>query len=91
MTVTVKIPTQLRSLTDGNGEVEAQGATIGELIRALEGNHPGLGARLLDDTGQLRRFLNLYVDDEDVRFLDGLETPLSESATVTIIPAVAGG
>ena len=91
MAVTVKIPTQLRSLTDGEGEVAASGASVAELIQDLEGRHPGVKARLLDDSGQLRRFVNVYVNDEDVRFLDGLDTPVPDGANLTIIPAVAGG
>lgn len=91
MTVKVKIPTQLRSLTDGSGEVEANGARLSDLIADLESRHPGIKERLLDDGGQLRRFVNVYVDDEDVRFLQGLETEVGEGSRVSIIPAVAGG
>lgn len=91
MSIIVKVPTQLRTLTDGSTEVQAQGATVRELVADLEARHPGIGARLLDDSGSLRRFINIYVDDEDVRFLDGIETPLPEGAKVSIIPAVAGG
>ncbi|MGH2825637.1 MAG: MoaD/ThiS family protein [Actinomycetota bacterium] len=91
MSVKVKVPTQLRSLTDGAGEVPAAGGDLSSLIEDLESRHPGLRERLLDDAGQLRRFVNVYVNDEDVRFLDGLGTPLPEGAQVSIIPAVAGG
>lgn len=91
MSVTVKVPTQLRTLTDGSTEVSADGTTVRELVADLEARHPGIGARLLDDSGSLRRFINIYVDDEDVRFLKGIETPLPEGAKVSIIPAVAGG
>jgi molybdopterin synthase sulfur carrier subunit len=91
MTTTIKIPTQLRSLTGGAEAVEAAGATLSELIEDLEGRHPGVKERLMDDSGQLRRFVNVYVDDEDVRFLDGLSTPITEGTKVSIIPAVAGG
>ena len=91
MSVKVKIPTQLRSLTDGANEVDAAGAKLVDLINDLERNHPGFRERLLDESGELRRFVNVYLDDEDVRFLDGLETPLPEGARVSIIPAVAGG
>ena len=91
MTVSVKVPTQLRALTGGAGEVDAHGADIGSLIEDLEDRHPGLRERLLDDSGQLRRFVNVYVNDEDVRFLNGLRTSLPEGAKVSIIPAVAGG
>jgi sulfur-carrier protein len=88
---TVRLPTQLRSLTHGVGEVQAPGATISELIDNLDDNFTGIGARLRDESGQVRRFVNIYVNDEDIRFLDGLQTELSESARVSIIPAVAGG
>jgi molybdopterin converting factor small subunit len=91
--VSVRVPTQLRSLTDGKGEidVEVQGATAGEALRALDARYPGLGERLFDEKGALRRFVNVFVADEDVRFALGLETPVPEGATVSIIPAVAGG
>jgi molybdopterin converting factor small subunit len=91
MSITVKVPTQLRSLTDGAPEVTATGATIGAVVSDLETRHPGFGERLLDDSGALRRFVNLYLDDEDVRFLSGLETEVREGARLSIIPAVAGG
>lgn len=91
MSVTVKIPTQLRSLTADAGEVQASAATIGELIDDLESRHPGIRERLLDEDGHLRRFVNVYLNDEDVRFLDGPDTKLPEGATVSIIPSVAGG
>ena len=88
---TVRIPTQLRTLTSGQGEVEVEGATIGEVLKALDAAHPGFAERIFDDGGNLRRFVNVFLDDEDVRFLDGLDTPVSSSQTVSIIPAVAGG
>jgi molybdopterin synthase sulfur carrier subunit len=91
MSVQVKVPTQLRTLTDGASEVSGIGDDVGSLIKDLDARHPGLGERLLDDSGQLRRFVNVYVNDEDVRFLDGLGTTLPEGAQVSIIPAVAGG
>lgn len=91
MAVTVRIPTQLRALTDGAAEVQAAGATAGEVIRELGNNHPGMAERLLDESGSLRRFINLYVNDEDVRFQGGLESPVPDGAVVSIIPAVAGG
>jgi sulfur-carrier protein len=91
MSITVKVPTQLRTLTDGADEVPGAGDDVGSLIKDLDARHPGLGERLLDDSGQLRRFVNIYVNDEDVRFLDGLGTHLPEGARVSIIPAVAGG
>ena len=91
MSVKVKIPTQLRSLTDGAAETEASGATVAELIEDLEARHPGLRERLLDEGGALRRFVNVYVNEEDVRFQDGMSTAVPEGSSVSIIPAVAGG
>ena len=91
MSVKVKIPTQLRSLTGGASEVAAEGSDVKGVISHLEQNHPGFKERILDDSGDLRRFVNLYVNDEDVRFLDGLSTPIPDGALLSIIPAVAGG
>jgi len=91
VSVTVRIPTQLRTLTGGVGEVQADGSTVGEVLKALDAAHPGMGERLFDDTGKLRRFVNIFVNDEDVRFLDGVETALTDGQTVSIVPAVAGG
>ena len=90
MSVTVRIPTQLRSLTGGRGDVSLEGATVGEVLAALDAAHPGFGERLFDD-GRLRRFVNVFVADEDVRFLDGLDTRVEAGQTVSIVPAVAGG
>jgi MoaD family protein len=89
--VKVKIPTQLRTLTDGASETEASGATVAELIEDLEARHPGFRERLLDEAGGLRRFVNVYVNEEDVRFQDGMSTPVPEGSSISIIPAVAGG
>jgi molybdopterin synthase sulfur carrier subunit len=93
MAVKVRIPTILRTYTDGASEVsvEPAEATLASLIDALESAAPGIRARVLDDAGALRRFVNVYVDDEDVRFTDGLATPVKDGAQVSIIPAVAGG
>ncbi len=91
MTVKVKIPTQLRTLTDGAGEVEASSGVLADVIGDLEARHPGIRERLLDDSGELRRFVNVYLDNEDVRFLQGLSTEVEEGARLSIIPAVAGG
>jgi molybdopterin synthase sulfur carrier subunit len=88
---TVRIPTQLRSLTHGADELAASGTTVTEVIGDLEARFPGLRARLLDDSGALRRFVNVYVDDEDVRFLDGMATRVASEGRVSIIAAVAGG
>jgi molybdopterin synthase sulfur carrier subunit len=91
MSVTVRIPTQLRTLTGGAGEVEIEGASVGEVLKALDVAHPGFGDRLFDEAGNLRRFVNVFLADEDVRFLDGLATPVADGATLSIVPAVAGG
>lgn len=91
MSVTVRIPTQLRPLTAGEGEIVLEAATVREAIGALDAAHPGIGERLLDEAGELRRFVNLFVADEDVRFLDGLNTPLTSGQTLSVVPAVAGG
>lgn len=88
---TVRIPTQLRTLSGGAAEVDVEGSTVGEVLKALEAAHPGFHARLFDDSGGLRRFVNVFVADEDVRFSDGLETAVAPGQTVSIIPAVAGG
>ncbi|MFF9203782.1 MoaD/ThiS family protein [Streptomyces sp. NPDC014986] len=91
MSVTVRIPTILRTYTGGQAEVSAQGADLGEVIADLERNHAGIAARVLDDQGRLRRFVNVYVNDDDVRFEQGLKTATPDGAGVSIIPAVAGG
>jgi len=88
---TVRIPTQLRTLTAGAGTTTVEGSTVGEVLKALDAAHPGFAERLYDESGELRRFVNVFVADEDVRFLDGLNTPVAPDATVSIIPAVAGG
>ena len=91
MSVTVRIPTTLRTLTGGASEVAVEAATVGEVLSALDASHPGFRDRLLDDDGKLRRFVNVFVSDDDVRFLQGLDTPVPAGETVSIIPAVAGG
>ena len=88
---TVRIPTPLRKLTSGQETVNVPAHTIGELINALESQHPGLRERLLDEKGQVRRFVNIFVGEEDIRFLQKLDTPLGEKAEVSIVPAIAGG
>ncbi|GAA3444753.1 MoaD/ThiS family protein [Planomonospora venezuelensis] len=90
MAIEVRIPTILRTYTDGAKAVDAKGATLQELIGDLEARHPGLQDRLIEQ-GALRRFVNVYLNDEDVRFLGGLETPVADGDTVTVLPAVAGG
>ena len=91
MSVTVRVPTTLRTLTAGASEVAVEGATVAEALDNLEAAHPGFKQRLLDDAGGLRRFVNVFVADDDVRFLEGLNTPVADGETVSIIPAVAGG
>ena len=91
MSLTIRIPTQLRTFTGGSGEVEVEAASVGDALKALDAAHPGLADRLFDDSGQLRRFVNVFLADEDVRFLDGLATPVVEGQTLSIVPAVAGG
>ena len=91
MSVTVRVPTTLRTLTAGASEVTVDGTTVSEVLESLESAHPGFKDRLLDDEGGLRRFVNLYVADDDVRFREGLDTAVADGDTVSIIPAVAGG
>jgi molybdopterin synthase sulfur carrier subunit len=91
MAVTVRIPTQLRPLAGGTSEVAVSGATVGDALKALDAAHPGFAERLFDDGGGLRRFVNVFVADEDIRFLDGLGTSLDDTAVISIVPAVAGG
>lgn len=91
MSVLVRIPTPLRRMTNGRDRAELEAATLGELIDKLEAAYPGLKARLLDDSGELRYFVNIYVNGEDVRFLQGLATATAPGDEVSIVPAVAGG
>ena len=91
MSAVVRIPTILRTYTSGAAEVAAEGATLQEVLDSLDAQYPGIAARVLDDNGALRRFVNIYVNDDDVRFLDGLATPIADGANISIIPAVAGG
>jgi molybdopterin synthase sulfur carrier subunit len=91
MTVTFRIPTPLRPLTKDRDEVEAAGATVKEAIDDLEAKYPGLKDRLLDDKGKLRRYINVFHNDEDVRFAQALETPLKDGDKLAIVPAIAGG
>jgi molybdopterin converting factor small subunit len=88
---TVKIPPVLRPQTDGEAEVTTPGETVGDVLRALAEDHPGTRGQLFADGGDLNRYVNVYLNDEDVRVLDGLETRVSESDTVVILPAMAGG
>lgn len=91
MAVKVKLPTQLRSAADGQSEAQASGGTVGEVLDGLCTQHPELRDRLLDDGAGLRRFVNVYLRGEDIRFLSGLDTPVAEGDELTILPAVAGG
>ena len=91
MGVTVRIPTPLRQFTGDRADVEVSGTTIGEVVDNLEAQHPGIKERVMDEGGAVRRFVNIYVNEEDIRFLDGTETPLKEGDQVTIVPAIAGG
>lgn len=91
MSVKVRIPTILRTYTGGASEVTAEGGTLAEVLDSLETKYPGIRARVLDENGKLRRFVNVYVGEEDVRFASGLETPTPEGTQVSVIPAVAGG
>lgn len=91
MAVIVRIPTPLRTLTGGQDEVEATGATIAELIENLEANHAGIKGRLCDDKGNVLRFVNVYHNDEDIRFLENLETTVKDGDIISIVPAIAGG
>ncbi len=91
MAVTVKIPVQLRSATGGNGSEAVEGATVGEVLDALYARHGELRDRVADDGGGLRRFVNVFLDGEDVRFLDGMATAVPDGAELQILPAVAGG
>ncbi|HEU5302870.1 MAG TPA: MoaD/ThiS family protein [Acidimicrobiia bacterium] len=91
MTVKVRIPTQLRTLSGGAGELAVDGASVGEVLNALDAQHPGFGERIFDEAGALRRFVNVFLAEEDIRFLDGLATPVADGQTLSIVPAVAGG
>lgn len=91
MSVEVRLPTLLRQYTDGTASVTADGATIGEVFAAIVGQYPGLGGQLIDDSGALHKFVNVYVNDEDIRYLDSLGTAVAEGDVVSILPAVAGG
>jgi molybdopterin converting factor small subunit len=91
MAVTVKLPTQLRASAGGQSAVASAGATVGEVLDGVYGEHPELRDRICGDDGELRRFVNVYVGGEDIRYLDGLQTPVGEGGEVQILPAVAGG
>ncbi len=91
MSVSVRIPTILRNYTNGESEVQADGGNLAEVLESLDTSYPGIKARILDDEGSIRRFVNVYVGNDDVRFLEALQTSTPEGAQVSVIPAVAGG
>jgi sulfur-carrier protein len=91
MAVTVRIPTQLRTLTGGAAEVQVDGGTVADVLKQLDSAHEGFGERIFDESGGLRRFVNVFVADEDIRFLQNLDTPVAAGQVVSIVPAVAGG
>jgi molybdopterin synthase sulfur carrier subunit len=91
MAVTVRIPTTLRPMTGGNAQVKVEASTVAEVLKALDAAHPGFTDKIVDENGALRRFVNLFVADDDIRFLDGMNTLVPDGETVAIIPAVAGG
>jgi len=91
MAITVNVPTPLRKLTNNQSEVEIEAGTVGELVDGLEAAYAGIAEKLLDDGGEIRRYVNVFVNDEDIRFLDGKETPLKDGDNVSIVPAIAGG
>ncbi|MGB4066659.1 MAG: MoaD/ThiS family protein [Nitrospira sp.] len=89
--IKVRIPTPLRTLTKSQGEVETKAGSVVDMIEALNSTYPGIKDRLCDETGELRRFVNIYVNEEDIRFLTGKDTPLKDGDEVSIVPAIAGG
>jgi len=91
MSVKVRVPSQLRTLSGGASEVAVEGTTVAGVLAALDASHPGFRDRLFDDAGKLRRFVNVFLADEDVRFLQGLDTAVTDGQTLSIVPAVAGG
>jgi molybdopterin synthase sulfur carrier subunit len=91
VSVTIRVPAQLRTLTGGSAQVTVEASTVGEALKALDAAHPGFGDRLFEESGSLRRFVNVFLADEDVRFLEGLDTPVTDGQTLSIVPAVAGG
>jgi molybdopterin synthase sulfur carrier subunit len=91
MPVSIRIPTQLRPLAGGQPTVSVSGSTVSEILKELEVAHPGFQDRLFDEQGKLRRFVNIFVAEEDIRFLDGLDTAVPDGSTVSVVPAVAGG
>ena len=91
MSVSVRVPTILRTYTGGESEVSAEGATVADVLESLDANYQGIKGRIVDEQGELRRFVNVYVGNDDVRFLDNLKTPTPDGTQISVIPAVAGG
>ena len=91
MSVTVRVPPVFRTMTGGSAQVQVEAGTVGQVLKALDTAHPGFEEKLLDDQGGLVRYVNVFVDDDDVRFLDGLGTPVPDGGTLSIMQAVAGG
>ena len=91
MAVTVHVPTPLRKLTDNQAELQIEAGTVGELVDNLESAHPGLKEKLLDESGEIRRYVNIFINEEDIRFLDGKGSELEDADSVSIVPAIAGG
>jgi molybdopterin synthase sulfur carrier subunit len=91
VSISVRVPTILRPYTQGASEVSVEGSTLSEVLESLDTSYPGIKGRVLDDSGELRRFVNVYVDNDDVRFAEGLQTSIKDGGQVSIIPAVAGG
>ncbi|HCK10191.1 MoaD/ThiS family protein [bacterium] len=91
MAVSVRIPTPLRKFTNGQSDVEIEGESVGEVIDNLEASHSGIKEKLIDESGSIRRFVNVYLNEEDIRFLDGADTEVKDGDSVTIVPAIAGG
>ena len=91
MAVTVRIPTQLRELSGGAAEITTEEGTVADVLAQLDGAHPGFTERLFDDKGELRRFVNVFVADEDIRFLQGIDTAVADGQVISVVPAVAGG
>ncbi|GBD27479.1 Sulfur carrier protein CysO [bacterium HR30] len=91
MSVRVRIPTPLRRYTSGQEEVTASGTTVGMVVEDLERRHPGIKERICDETGKVRKFVNIYINGDDIRFLNSLETPVKDGDEISIVPAIAGG
>ncbi len=91
MSIIVNIPTPLRKLTNNESEVEIDAETVGQLVDSLESSYAGIAEKLLDEGGEIRRYVNVFVNEEDIRFLDGKDTPLNDGDNVSIVPAIAGG